>query len=334
VNWYLSLPPAEAAVRCGGGTHRVRWVAGKFEIPAHPDPEAELVLATLGGDKPRCVEAAETWARHAGDLDVLMSGPRTVTDSITLDWDDAEQYRASWLGLPPGFMGGGGRAGGSGPRGSARPAGPAALAGSGTTSRPLPGPAGSAGIARARPGKLGGPLPEDLLRRVQARIEVLQLMALGPAFQFRLAGAVTAAWAAAGRSAERARRQPELTAALTGRAGPAVAEWLGISPDAVIVTPMEPRTRPAAAPPSWGSLDVLGRGHERLVRGSLPVGWLASVWACGLALVSGQLVVAVPEPGWPRARVLALPEPGAEPVSLDVTGTDDGAVPHWKPAST
>jgi hypothetical protein len=62
------------------------------------------------------------------------------------------------------------------------------------------------------------------------------------------------------------------------------------------------------------------------------VGWLASVWACGLALVSDHLVVAVEEAGWPRARVLALREPGAPLVVLDVMGTDDGAIPHWQAA--
>jgi hypothetical protein len=62
----------------------------------------------------------------------------------------------------------------------------------------------------------------------------------------------------------------------------------------------------------------------------VPVSWLASVWACGLAVVDGHLVVAVEEPGWPRARVLALPSPGAPPVRLDVTGTDTVPIPHWR----
>jgi hypothetical protein len=173
-------------------------------------------------------------------------------------------------------------------------------------------------------------LPEDLLRRVQARLEALRLLALGPAFQFRLAGAVTAAWAADTRARERATRRPELTAALTGRVAPAVAEWIGISPDAVTVTPLEDSHQQR---PPWGSVEALGTGSSRLVRASLPVGWLASVWACGLAVVGGHLVVAVEEPGWPRARVLALPEPGAAPVSLDVTGTDDAPIPHWHPVA-
>jgi hypothetical protein len=298
MDWFLSLPPAEALVPCGGGTHPMRWQAGRLECLAHPDAEAERVLAALGGEKARCIQAAETWARHADDLDVLACGPRSVADAVTVDWDD-EQHRASLFGLPPGLL------------------------------PPAYRPRGGSRAYRGTPQqKLAGRLPEDFLRRVEARIEVLQLMALGPPFQFRFAGAVAAAWAAASRTDQRASRQPELTAALTGRAAPAVAGWTGVSPDSVIVTPMEP---PAPSPRSWGSLDVLGTGANRLVRASLPVGWLATVWACGLALVAGHLVVAVEEPGWPRARVLALPAPGAAPVPLDVTGTDSGPIPRWQP---
>jgi hypothetical protein len=166
-------------------------------------------------------------------------------------------------------------------------------------------------------------VPENLMRRVQARIEVLHLLALGPAFQFRLAGTVAAAWAD---GLDAAGRAPELTAALTGRLAPAIAQWQGMSPDLVLAAPLEP---PSAL---WGDLEVTGSGPDQRVRVSLPVSWLASVWACGLAVVDGHLVVAVEEPGWPRARVLALAKPGADPVSLVVTGTDAGALPHWTTA--
>jgi hypothetical protein len=308
MNWYLSLPPAEVMVPCGTGTHPVRWEAGRLDLPAHPDAEAELVLSALGGEKARCVEVAETWARHAEDLDVLMTGPRSRADQVTVGWDDAEEHRATWFGLPKGMVPGRMTtrgSGGSSPPGQPRPSGPG-------------------GSLR----RLAPQLPEDLIRRVQARTEVLRLLALGPAFQFRLAGTVTAAWAADARAADRASRQPELTATLTGRAAPAIADWLAISPDAITVAPSQP-----LAAPHWGSLEVIGSGASRLVRASLPVDWLASVWACGLAVVDGHLVVAVEEPGWPRARVLALPEPGAAPVSLDVTGTDATPVPTWTQAT-
>ena len=288
MSWFLSLPPAQAEVPCGTQTHAVRWESGRIVLPAHPDAEAELVLTALGGGKPRCVEVAETWAGRACDLDVLMTGPRSLADQVTVGWDDAEEHQASWFGLPHSL-----------PR-----------------NHPVKG-ASRAGLTG--PGRLGR-LPEDLMRRVQARTEVLHLLALGPAFQFRLAGTVAAAWA---NGLNAAGRRPELTAALTGRLAPAIAQWLGISPDLVSATLLE---TPA---PSWGDLEVTGDGPDQRVRASLPVGWLASVWACGLAVVDGHLVVAVEEPGWPRARVRALAQPAAAPVSLAVTGTDDGILPRW-----
>jgi hypothetical protein len=49
-------------------------------------------------------------------------------------------------------------------------------------------------------------------------------------------------------------------------------------------------------------------------------------------VVAGHLVVAVEEPGHPRARVLALPAPGSEPVSIEVHATAAGpaGLPTWE----
>ena len=55
---------------------------------------------------------------------------------------------------------------------------------------------------------------------------------------------------------------------------------------------------------------------------ALPVGWLASVWAAGLAVTAGHLIVAVTEAAWPDATVLGVPEPGADPVILKLTAAD------------
>src|SRR5215475_6951457 len=137
-----------------------------------------------------------------------------------------------------------------------------------TSSAPLPG----AGIG-------------DILARQERRIELLALLALGAEFQFRLAGTVTAAWAAPERAAERASRRAEFAGVLTGRFALAAQDWAGIDPDAVTVTPHEG--------PGWGTIAVTGTGRGRRLRASLPLGWLASVWACGLALVDGHLVVAI-----------------------------------------
>ena len=68
----------------------------------------------------------------------------------------------------------------------------------------------------------------------------------------------------------------------------------------------------------WGQLAMTGSGSDRKLRAALPAGWLASVWAAGLAVTGGHLIVAVQEAAWPGATVLGVPEPGAEPVILKV----------------
>jgi hypothetical protein len=80
----------------------------------------------------------------------------------------------------------------------------------------------------------------------------------------------------------------------------------------------------------------IAENDGRRLPAALPVGWLASVWACGLAVVGGHLVIGVEQPGWPRARVLALSSPGAAPSSLDVVaaGQGPGGLPRWEIAGT
>jgi hypothetical protein len=296
-------------VPCGSGSHIVRWEAGQLTLPSHPDAEAELVLAALGGDKPACVSVAETWARHTADLGVLAAGPRCVADQVSVSREEIEQQRT---GLPPSLSRGGAvaRFTATSRQGTLRPA---------PASGPGPQPVSLGGL-----GSAPAPGMAETLRRQQQRLELLELLALGAALQFRLSGAVCAAWAGPDRADERASHRPELAAALTGRFAPAAEEWLGIDPDAVTVTPHEG--------PGWGSVELTGQGEGRRLRAALPVGWLADAWACGLAVVAGHLVVAVEEPGHPRARVLALPAPGSEPVAIEVhaTAADPAGLPTWE----
>ncbi len=273
MSWYDSLPPADTTVPCGPGLHTVRWEAGRLTLTAHPDAEAEMVLGALGGDKPGCVTLAETWTRHAGDLAVLTSGPRCDADRVGVEWAQIEELRGQ---LPP-------------------------------PGRVLHARTGPRATIQTTP-RLPGPGMEDIIRRQVQQIELLELLALGPRFQFRLAGTVIAAWAGPDRRDDRETRRPELCGALTGRFAPAAQEWLGIDPDLVAVTPHEGA--------GWGSLRVTGAGRGRRLRASLPLSWLAEVWACGLSVVGGHLVVAVEEPGYPVAGVLALAAPGAEPARL------------------
>jgi hypothetical protein len=306
--WWRALPALETWVPCGSGTHPVRWEEGALQLPAHPDAEGELVLAALGGEKAHCVELAEAWGRRAGDLEILSAGPRGAADVITISWDDVEEFRSS---KPPGPAG--------------RPHSQPMLPGSATG-----GVAASAGSWRA-PGPAGGPagpspgvpmrhpLQAELEQFRAHHLDLLSLLALGPAFQMALSGTVAAAWS--GRAPDGHR--PALDAALNGRLAPAAATWLGMDPDRVDVRGHEG--------PGWGSLEVTGTGTRRRLHGSLPVGWLASVWACGLALAGGHLVVAVQRAAWPDATVLAVPEPGREPVPLTVraSGTP-GDCAHWE----
>ena len=295
MSWFDSLPPAEAVVPCGDGTHTVRWAAGQLTLPAHPDAEAELVLGALGGDKPGCVTLTETWGRHAADLEVLAAGPRCAADRVSVDRNEVAEQRAN---LPAGWAQ--------------------------AISVPMvTAPAGPPGGRRvALPAS--GPRIDEARRRQVERIELLELLALGPGFQFRLSGTVSAAWAGPDRADARARLRPAFTAALSGRFAPAAGEWLGIDPDAVTVTPHEG--------PGWGTLTMTGTGAARRLRASLPVGWLADVWACGMAVASGHLVVGVDEPGYPLARVQALAAPGAEPAPIAIRAGHDhqAGLPVWE----
>jgi hypothetical protein len=303
--WFTCLPSCETEVPCGTGRHVVRWEAGSLRLPSHPDAEGELVLAALGGEKARCIELAEAWARHAGDLSVLAIGPRGPADEITVGWDEV---LATAQDVP----------------------GPRPVRGPGLASPP--GPTLARVSARHRQ------MQEEMLAAHRRRTDTLSLLALGYGFQVRLSGQVAAAHAARlarGRSAGhggttplappegRQGVRPALVAAIAGRLAPVAEAWLGIDPDQVEVSLHDG--------PGWGSAGLTGRGQDRRLRVSLPAGWLASVWACGLARVGRHLIVAVQRPGWPDARVLGLRAPGAEPEPLDVHAGPDGPgdVPHW-----
>jgi len=167
---------------------------------------------------------------------------------------------------------------------------------------------------------------QDMDHAEQRRTDLLSLLALGYGFQVRLAGQVAAAHA----DGPDARARPALTAAITGRLALVAEQWLGIDPGQVEVS--------LHAGPGWGATELTGRGEARRLRVSLPAWWLARVWACGLPLIGGHLVVAVERAGWPDARVLAVRGPGAEPVPLDVHAreaapggrADAGDAPHWE----
>jgi hypothetical protein len=285
-------------VPCGESRHFVRWEAGEFRLASHADPEAELVLAALGGEKARCIEIAEAWRRHTADLTVLAIGPRGPADEVAVSWDDVEAAAQA-------ARGGGG---GFGPR-----------------TPPLASPPRA---AMARAAIRHSHFQQEAGEASQRRLDMLSLLALGTAFQVRLIGHVVAAHAnRVDKPDEHGYSiRPALTAALSGRIALVAEQWLGIDPDQVQVA--------LHREGGWGSVELTGRGQQRRLEVSLPVWWLARVWACGLALTGRHLVVGVERAGWPDAQVLAVPAPGARPVSLSAHATDDPPgtpdAPHWE----
>lgn len=293
---------------CGPGEHILRWEDGQLRLPSHPDAEAELVLAALGGEKAGCVRLTEVWSRHTDDLTVLEIGPRGSADRITVGWADV-------------------------PTGTEQGSHPGWIAMSGLPVAPPPPPIRFPIPPGHGPQQFRQAMQAELQQARQHTADQLSLLALGTAFQLRLAGHVAAAHAERLTVANR----PALTAALQGRLAPVAADWIGIEPDQVVVSLHEYGGGGAAGRRDgggWGSVRLAGLGADRRLRVALPARWLASVWACGLALVAGHLVVAVTRPGWPDAQVLALPAPGAEPVLLDVHGAGGsggaGDTAHWE----
>jgi hypothetical protein len=336
--WWSAFGPAEATWRCGEVQHRLRWEAGRLTAPDHPEAEAELVLSALGGDQPECIRLLRAWGEHCDDLDVLMLGPRSSTDTLTVDSDDAEQFRlgpAGWAGRASRTKPGGvipgmpltwgslwfsilrsfavnarGRPRGTATYGPGRPARATQVARLQMT-RAATFPPHRPGSARALLRGMG----QDLDRELARRAELLALLALGPAFQFRLCATVAAAWS----ERDPGTARPALTAALAGRLAPAVAAWLHINPDDVSCSIGAQRA-------------ITEHGGTKGVRAAVPVSWLSEVWAPGLALVDGHLVIGITRAEFPDAEVLALQVPGGEPTALAVqcesTGSPPG--PRWR----
>jgi hypothetical protein len=348
--WWAALPPAEVQVSCGAGTHRLRWAEGRLSAADHPDAEGELVLGALGGERSECMDLVEAWGSRGDDLEVLAVGPRSAADELTITADDVADVHAGgglfgfarlapvpprlapravsalplpqriggpirWVqGRPVGY-------GGFLPGAALRRAVAMGWARGGRTVGQVAGSAGHFPLAAGPSRRLILPgrrrAAGGTERAAARRQELLSLLALGTEFQFRLSATVAAAWADGGsRAGDRAAGRPALVAALTGRLAPAARSWLGIDPGQVEAVPHEDA--------GWGRLTLSGAGRGRRLRAALPVGWLASVWAAGLAVTAGHLIVEVSEAAWPEAVVLGVLEPGADPVILRVRAGGEG----------
>jgi hypothetical protein len=107
-----------------------------------------------------------------------------------------------------------------------------------------------------------------------------------------------------------------LTAALAGRLAPAAARWLHVDADHIEVNLHDG--------PGWGAVESSGSVRSIRVRVTLPTAWLAEIWAAGLTVLSGHLIVSVQQVSWPQAQVLGLRVPGEKPVELTVQHSGQG----------
>jgi hypothetical protein len=290
--WWAPLTDIEATVACDGGAHLLRWSNGDLLAVSHQDIDGELAFAALSGTMAECVAVTQAWRRHSDDLDVLALGPRSAEDQLAA--------AGEWLGW-------------------LQPLGPlwkeaappvdlmAALGGPGPQQRSK-----SRGPSWSRPLSLSvySTTGTEEHARVQ-RNELLSLFALGVGFQVRLSASVAAAWSPGGaRAAERSRAEPALVAALTGRLAPEVERWLGIDADRVDAALYEGS--------GWGSVRFVRVDGLARVQVSLPLDWLARVWAPGLGVIGDYLVTEVLEATWPSARVRAVSRSGTRLATVAV----------------
>ncbi|MGH3395835.1 MAG: hypothetical protein ACRDPO_14225, partial [Streptosporangiaceae bacterium] len=220
--WWAAFGPAETQVTCEGHRHLIRWADGRLTAASHPDAEGELVMAALGGETARCLEIVQAWGAHDDDLEVLAIGPRWAADvvSTVMPGDDAEAVPPPWM-----FRATAARFGWW-----ASPSRPALFSSTVRARRRRMRARGigimqshiaqSAGVVGSRPmisarltasysGRTSatysssrrfafghgsrGPTPAQ--ERAQDRLsELRMLFALGPELQWRLSGAVAAAW--------------------------------------------------------------------------------------------------------------------------------------------
>jgi hypothetical protein len=328
--WWAAFGPAQTQVSCGSGQHRMRWSDGQFQAADHSDAEGELVLAALGGDATPCLDLANAWGKHGDDLTALAIGPRSAVDKLTFTPEIIEEIAQARTAA----AGGSGWSSATGQvishrlRATRTATSSRFASGGGFTSAGVHAPGWARGRVRLHAG--GGPAR---LRRTRpfgmslmgwrgghtdpSRAELIWLLTLGAPFQFRLSGAVAHAWSAEGQHASRAgQARPALTAALAGRLAPAVARWLGVDPAAVDANIHDDG--------DWGAIEEARAAGERRLQAGLPVSWLARVWAPGLAVVGGHLVVSVVHAAWPTADVLALTRPATTPVELSVRHDGQG----------
>jgi hypothetical protein len=197
MTWWLGYPDAQTTIQCGKERHRLRWHEGTLQVLDHENLEDERTLAALGGQRNKCVDVADAWARNSGNLRLVTAAGRGPTDTLALGATPPT----------PTAHAGGGRLFAVSGRARAR----------GWTSY--------GGVAQVR-GTQSAPAapssPED---------DLVMLLGLGGGVADRVVATILATWADRLREPtdETRRARPQVYAAVYGRVVPALRGWLGRS---------------------------------------------------------------------------------------------------------
>lgn len=228
--WWEGMAALDVEGPEGAGGHRIVWRDGCLELGSHPDPEAELAVVALGGERCPCLDVLEAWDDCHRSGAMLVAGRRHGSEALVAPVeatrrlrDDLRHWRRSVALLT----------------GEARAAGDVAL------------------LERL------AALVDPVERRAARRLGFLLLLGLDPRLSDRLQASVAATIAASGRSAT-------LAAAAAARALPALRSigWAGAAGDITLGPEPVIETDSVVLPPAWLAV-VWGRGIEGVVPGHL-----------------------------------------------------------------
>ena len=258
--WWTAVGPATVEVACGEDRHRISWRRGKLVLDDH-DLAAEESFAALGGEPALCLEILRAWRAGVNDREVLW-----FWDAPRIGDPDLGRTHAMLRAREQRMMASHRQMVVTGGRGAVFPP--------------------------------GGPVPQEVLDRMRAQMAADHrrslLATLPDPLRLRLGlAAIVRTGRHQGDRSWYGPRAEDVRTALATRAAPAVEgsmrAWRGrLSARHTLVVECWV-ARPGEPPSVCGLMDDAGGWGAA----SLPILWLVDVWARGVALVDGCLVLEV-----------------------------------------
>jgi len=295
-HWWAGVKPVTVEVACGEDRHRISWRRGKLVLEDH-DLAAEEAFAALGGEACLCLEVLRAWRQGPDEREVLWywdaPGSQSDMDALLTELRAGHQWIRSVVGSG-GFRPVTARVGLSN---APAATGPTATGPVSPTGAPQPIVAQiHHRVALIGGQAAAGAVPQEVLDRLRAQQAAVWRRALLSALpeELRIRLGLAAIVRAQRHQADKnwiASRAEDLQTALAGRAVPAAEActraWRGRPDRGHRLTVECWLTRHEETPSVYGLVDDSG-GWAAV---SLPLTWLVQVWARGLALVDGCLVL-------------------------------------------